>query len=340
MRLQEGRLRLDNDEISFICLTLLVLFVTHIYVGVNAPLVFDNSKGKIVEIKKGMNISEISLLLKKEKVIPEAWVFRLLTRLKPGTVIKAGEYQLDMAAKMNIRQLLDILQQGKTFCRKVTIPEGCTIRQIAGIFAESGMADGKKFVEVANDPNLARRLGIHAESLEGYLFPDTYCFSKGLSEKSIIETMVARFRKIILPEWEERSREMGFDLHQVITLASLIEKETSVKEEKPLISAAYHNRLRDGMRLQCDPTVIYFMESFGGNLTREHLLIDSPYNTYRRYGLPPGPIANPGKDSIRAALYPVKIGYRYFVSKNNGTHKFSYTLKEHNRAVEKYQKRR
>jgi UPF0755 protein len=341
MRSHGGHLRLDNDEISFICLTLLVLFVIHIYVAVTAPLVFDGTKGKIIEIKKGMNISEISLLLKREQVIHEAWIFRLLTRVKPGAVIiKAGEYQLDSAIRMNTLQLLEVLQQGKTLCRKVTIPEGCTIRQIAEILAEHGIADREKFVEVANDPNLARRLGIHAQGLEGYLFPDTYCFDKGSSEKSMIVTMVARFRKIIRPEWEARSRDMGFDLHHVITLASLIEKETAAKEEKALVSAAYHNRLREGMRLQCDPTVIYSMESFCGNLTREHLSIDSPYNTYRRYGLPPGPIANPGEDSIMAALYPAKIGYRYFVSKNNGTHQFSFTLKEHNRAVEKYQKRR
>lgn len=341
MRLHEGHFRLDNSEISFICLTLLVLFVIHIYVTVTAPLAFDDFKGKIIEIKKGMSISEIYLLLKREKIIPEAWVFRMLTRLKSGKVIiKAGEYQLDSSMKVNMLQLLEILQEGKTICRKVTIPEGYTIRQIAEILAERGVADKKKFIEAASDPNLIRRLGIHAESLEGYLFPDTYCFSKGLSEKLIIETMVARFRKIILPAWEDRCREMGFDLHQIVTLASLIEKETSVKEEKPLVSAAYHNRLREGMRLQCDPTVIYSLESFEGNLTREDLSVDSPYNTYRVYGLPPGPIANPGEDSIRAALYPVKIGYRYFVSKNNGTHQFSYTLKEHNKAVEKYQKRR
>lgn len=333
-------MRLDNDEISFTCLTLAVLFAIHIYVSVTAPLVFDVPKGKIIEIKRGMNIREISLLLRREKVIHQAWVFMLLTRLRPGMVIKAGEYQLDSTAKINTLQLLDILQEGKTICRKVTIPEGCNIRQIAAILAEHGIVDEEKFAKAANDPNLARRLGIHSRSLEGYLFPDTYCFSKGLPERFVIETMVARFHKIIPPEWEARSREMGFDLHQIITLASLIEKETSVKEEKFLVSAAYHNRLRDGMRLQCDPTVIYSLKSFDGNLTREHLSIDSPYNTYRIYGLPPGPITNPGEESIKAALYPAKTGYRYFVSKNNGTHQFSYTLKEHNKAVEKYQKRR
>ncbi|MEW5801210.1 MAG: endolytic transglycosylase MltG [bacterium] len=340
MKSQEGYLKLNTYEISFTCLTVLMLFAIHIYGALTVPLVIDNPKGKIIEIQKGMSITEISYLLKKEKIIRDVWLFNLLTRLKPGMIIKAGEYKLDSAMKLNTLHLLDILQEGKTVCHKVTIPEGCTIRQVAGILAGRDLADQEKFIEVANDPNLARQLGIEADSLEGYLFPDTYYFSKGLPEKSVAEAMVARFHKAIPLEWEERCREMEFNLHQIITLASLIEKETSMQEEKPLISATYHNRLRDGMRLQCDPTVIYSLGSFNGTLTREHLSIDSPYNTYRICGLPPGPIANPGADSIRAALYPVKVGYRYFVSKNNGTHQFSCTLKEHNKAVGKYQKRR
>lgn len=330
--------RIGKGTITFIGLTLLILFVIHVYGALTVPVYFDDPDGKTIEIKKGMNISEISLLLKKEKIIRDVWLFKLLTRVRYGTVIKAGEYRMDSA--INILQLIGILEHGKALCHKVTIPEGYTIRQIAEILAERGLADPEKFIETANDPALARQLGIQAESMEGYLFPDTYCFTKGLPEKLIIEAMVLRFQKVIPREWEEQAREMGFDFHQIVTLASLIEKETSRKEEKPLVSAAYHNRLRDGMRLQCDPTVIYSLASFGGNLTKEHLSIDSPYNTYRIYGLPPGPIANPGKDSIRAALYPIKIGYRYFVSRNNGTHEFSFTLKEHNRAVEKYQKRR
>jgi len=340
MKFLEGYGRiLGKGTIPFIGLTLLVLFIIHIYGALRMPLSFAPPEGKIIEIKKGMPISEISLLLKKEKIIREAWLFKLLTRIKYGTLIKAGEYRLTPA--INLLQLLDILQHGKSICHRVTIPEGYTIRQIAAILADHGLADREKFIKAANDPALARKLGIQAESLEGYLFPDTYYFTKGVSEKVIIEAMVLRFNQVIPKEWKVRSREMGFDFHQIVTLASLIEKETSRLEEKPLISAAYHNRLREGMRLQCDPTVIYSLAaSFSGNLTKEHLSIDSPYNTYRVYGLPPGPIANPGKDSIQAALYPVKIGYRYFVSKNDGTHYFSYTLEEHNRAVEKYQKRR
>jgi len=237
-------------------------------------------------------------------------------------------------------QLLAILEQGKIFCHKITIPEGYTIYQIADLLAAKGLAKRENFINLATDPNLAKELGIQAKTLEGYLFPDTYYFNKGLSEKVIIKTMVNRFYSLMKPEWKEQSHKLGLTFHQVITLASLIEKETSNKEEKPIISAVYHNRLKAGIRLQCDPTVIYCLKNFNGKLRKEDLLIDSPYNTYKRYGLPPGPIANPGLDSIQAALYPAKVGYQYFVSKNDGTHYFSYTLKEHNRAVLRYQKKR
>ena len=253
-------------------------------------------------------------------------------------IIKAGEYQL--TSRMNMLHLLDTLQQGKVLCHKVTIPEGYVIRQTAELLAGQDLVNKEKFIKAAGDQKLAKEFGLQADTLEGYLYPDTYYFSKGLSEKSIITTMVERFKSIIQPEWKKRCRKMGFTLHQIVTLASLIEKETYKKEEKPIISAVYHNRLQDGIRLQCDPTVIYTLENFNGNLTKKDLLIDSPYNTYRQYGLPPGPIANPGEESIRAALYPAEKDYRYFVSKNNGSHQFSRTLKEHNRAVFKYQKRR
>ena len=241
---------------------------------------------------------------------------------------------------MNMLHLLQSLEQGKILCHKVTIPEGFIIWQIAGLLADQGLANKEKFIALASDQNMTKEFGLQAKTLEGYLYPDTYHFSKGLSEKSIITTMVQRFKSIIRPEWKKRCRDMDFTLHQIVTLASLIEKETSKRDEKFVVSAVYHNRLQQGIRLQCDPTIIYSLKNFNGNLTNKHLLIDSPYNTYRNYGLPPGPIANPGEESIQAALYPAKKDYCYFVSKNDGTHHFSRTLKEHNKAVYKYQKRR
>ncbi len=327
----------SKSGIIFIFLTLLVLFVTHIYVTVTMPIVNNSSEKKIIAIPKGMNIEQVAVLLKKEGVIKDIYLFKILTRMRRGMIIKAGEYQLD--SRVNMLQLLNILQHGRMFCHRVTIPEGYTIWQIAGLLAREGLADKERFINLACDSGLAKSFGILGDTVEGYLFPDTYYFSRGVSEESIIATMIERSQDMFLSDWCERSREMGFTPHQIITLASLIEKETSSKEEKTIVSAVYHNRLSDGIKLQCDPTVVYGLSDFDGHITKEHLLIDSPYNTYRYAGLPPGPIANPGQDSILAALYPAEVIYRYFVSRNDGTHYFSYTLKEHNQAVYKYQKR-
>ena len=192
----------------------------------------------------------------------------------------------------------------------------------------------------AHDPELIKRWKIPNDSLEGYLFPDTYYFHKGASALDVAGSMLEQFKHNISPEWRERADALGFSMHQIITLASLIEKEAGVATERPIISAVYHNRLRNNIRLQCDPTVIYAIPNFDGNLTRKHLRLDSPYNTYRYRGLPPGPIANPGRASIEAALYPADVDYQYFVSRNDGTHQFSTTLRQHNNAVIKYQKRR
>jgi len=174
-------------------------------------------------------------------------------------------------------------------------------------------------------------------SLEGYLFPDTYLFTKGTSEKEIITKMVTTFKEIAVSEIIANAEKVGLTPHQVVTLASLVEKETSLKEEKGLVASVFHNRLKIGMRLQCDPTVIYAIKDFDGNIRKTDLMIDSPYNTYRYAGLPLGPIANPGLDSIRGVLYPVQSNYLYFVATKQGGHYFSTNIKDHNRAVTKYQ---
>jgi len=286
MKYDKGQV--SRGVVSFIFLTILALFVTHIYTTLNLPI-FNNPEKKIIEIPKGMTINEISFLLKKEKIIKNIWLFKLLTKIRWGMIIKAGEYQL--TSSMNMLHLLQTLEQGKILCHKVTIPEGFIIWQIAGLLADQGLANREKFIALASDQNMTKEFGLQTKTLEGYLYPDTYHFSKGLSEKSIITTMVQRFKSIIRPEWKKRCRDMDFTLHQIVTLASLIEKETSKREEKFVVSAVYHNRLQQGIRLQCDPTIIYSLKNFNGNLTKKHLLIDSPYNTYRNYGLPPGPIA-------------------------------------------------
>jgi UPF0755 protein len=183
-------------------------------------------------------------------------------------------------------------------------------------------------------------MGITADTLEGYLFPDTYYFPSGLESKSIITAMVKQFRIAFKPEWQTRAEELGMSVHEVVTLASIIEKETGAPEERPLISSVFHNRLKKGMRLETDPTVIYGIPDFDGNIKRRHLNTYTPYNTYKIKGLPPGPIASPGAAALEAALYPAQSKYLYFVSKKDGTHQFSATIKEHNAAVRKYQLRK
>ncbi len=195
------------------------------------------------------------------------------------------------------------------------------------------------FIKTATDPVLARKNGIEAATFEGYLFPDTYFFPQEVAMEQIISTMVNRFWSVFTPEWKVRAKDLGFTVHQIVTLASIIEKETGAAFERPIISSVFHNRLKKKMRLESDPTVIYGINNFDGNLTRNHLSTHTPYNTYKIKGLPAGPIANPGRASLEAALYPEKSVFIYFVSKKDNTHYFSTTLKEHNQAVRKYQLR-
>jgi UPF0755 protein len=180
-------------------------------------------------------------------------------------------------------------------------------------------------------------MGIQAESLEGYLFPDTYYFPRNTPIDRIIQTMLDRFNTVFTPAWADRARGIGLSRHQVVTLASIIEKETGAAGERPLIASVFHNRLARGMRLQSDPTVIYGIEDFDGNLTRAHLETPTPYNTYQVAGLPPGPIASPGRAALEAALFPEETDYLYFVARGDGTHQFSTRLDEHNEAVRRYQ---
>ncbi len=189
------------------------------------------------------------------------------------------------------------------------------------------------------DASLAKGNGINADTFEGYLFPDTYHFPGDVQAEKIIQAMVKRFHAVFTPEWRTRAETLGFTVHQAVILASIVEKETGDPSERPVISSVFHNRLKRNMRLESDPTVIYGIKNFNGNITRKDLKRKTPYNTYRIKGLPAGPISNPGKESIRAVLYPANTRFLYFVSKKNGTHAFSTNLADHNRAVRQYQLR-
>ena len=188
------------------------------------------------------------------------------------------------------------------------------------------------------DEGFAASHNIDGPSTEGYLFPDTYVLSKGMGARQILDLMINRFWQVF--NSLVQGRDLPMSIREIVTLASIVEKETGLAEERPVIASVFLNRLKKRMRLESDPTVIYDLKDFDGNLTKKHLQAPSPYNTYRHLGLPPGPIANPGRASLEAVLKPAQTSYLYFVSKNDGSHFFSSTLKEHNRAVVRYQKRR
>ena len=293
---------------------------------------------KHVHIRPGMSFAQILELLEKNRLIQNPWLFHLQARLRGGaTSIQAGVYALK--ASMSPREIYRHLSEGRVARRTFTIPEGYNVREIARTIHRAKLADEEEILRLARDPSFLRELKISAASIEGYLFPDTYQFPVGASSKKILGFMVRTMRKKFSPALREQAKAMGFTMHQALTLASIIEKETSLGSERPLIAAVFMNRLKRRMRLQSDPTVIYGLPRFDGNITKKDLRYDSPYNTYRHRGLPPGPIASPGLESIKSALNPAKVKYLYFVATKEGGHRFSRTYREHRRAVNRYQRR-
>ena len=291
-------------------------------------------------VESGKGIQSIAQDLKEEGIIKKTWPFLLGYKLyfSPKS-LKAGEYELSLP--VSTKKILTILSEGKVFFHPVTIPEGLTRREIAQHLESFGIIEEEDFLEVCSRTGLLGSYDIEAENLEGYLFPETYHLSRGISAETIITTLVTQFKTVFTEEWRQRAIEINMTPRKVVILASLIEKETSFPEERKLVSAVFHNRLRIRMKLDCDPTIIYAMKELGiyeGRLLKRHLKFESPYNTYLRRGLPPGPICNPGQAALEAALYPSDDKYIYFVSKNDGSHVFSRTFNEHQRAVRKYQR--
>lgn len=292
----------------------------------------------IVLIPEGSTFQQVAALLKNEQLIRSRSAFLLLGKTRDiDRKIRPGEYELD--AGMSPQDILTKLLAGRVVLHPVTIPEGYSLTQIAEVLAAQQVTDTKEFTKLVRDRTFISTLGIEADSLEGYLFPETYSFAKGTKAREVIKAMVDGLHRVWGAELQEQAARMKMSLHQVLTLASVIEKETGAKEERELIAAVFHNRLRKKIPLQSDPTVIYGLPAFDGNIHKRDLSVMSPYNTYRVQGLPPGPIASPGAHSLHAALFPAQASYLYFVSRNDGTHQFSSTLAEHNQAVEKYQKR-
>lgn len=297
----------------------------------------DHKRSQIFQVKKGMNLKQVAYALSEKQLIRSPSSFRLVAYLqRKQNKIKAGEFKL--SPSMPPMELLNQITSGQAILYPVTIPEGYRISEIADLLARKGLADKNRFIQAAENKKLINALSIPSGSLEGYLFPETYHFSKNSTEKKFVSTMLTTFKeKVLRPEYIQRASELGMTFHETITLASIIEKETGQPRERNVISSVFHNRLRKKMRLQSDPTVIYALPRFDGNIHKKDLSVNSPYNTYRNGGLPPGPIASPGLYAIQAALYPSQTNHLYFVSRKDGSHQFSKNLKDHNRAVQKYQ---
>ncbi len=302
------------------------------YRAFTAPEVF-------VELPAGLGVSAIGERLTDAGIVPDPWTFRLAAHLAGvDRRLQAGEYRFAEAATP--KDVASRLARGDVYTHPITFPEGLTAAEMADLFGKSGLGAAADFRAAARDTALIADLDPDAETLEGYLFPSTYALPRRAGATGTVQAMIAEFNRAFDARLRLDAAARSMTPRDVVTLASIIEKETARPEERPIVSAVYQNRLRIGMPLQCDPTVIYAMMLAGtwnGNIRRADLEMDSPYNTYRHAGLPPGPIASPGKSSMEAAVHPADVKYLYFVSRNDGTHVFATTLEEHNRNVAKYQ---
>ena len=292
------------------------------------------------EVLSGQSVSAIARELKDNKIIKRTWPFLGGYRLffSPAS-LKAGEYSFLLP--LSTKDVLSILIEGHIILHSVTIPEGLTRSEISEHLNSQYSIDKDSFLHSSLNTKLIYELDKEAKDLEGYLFPETYHFPKDTTADKIVSSLIDQFKKTFSDEEKGRAEELGMTIREVVILASIIEKETSLPGERSLVSAVFHNRLRIGMKLDCDPTIVYALKQAGkykGRLYTKDLKLDSPYNTYLNRGFPPGPIANPGQASLKAALYPADVKYLYFVSRNNGSHQFSLTFREHQNAVNKYQK--
>lgn len=333
-------LKIVRNALILAALILLIFiswFSFHFYFPNKGPA------GEILfEVKKGDTASGIAHLLREKGVIRQKTIFILGYRLfySPQS-IKAGEYAIRFPK--STKEILGLLIEGQVVLHPITIPEGLTRQEIALHLKTAASIGYDDFLNATARVQSIDDMDPKAGNLEGYLFPETYHFSRDFTVEDLVTAMVSHFRDVFNREWQARADELGLTVREVVILASLIEKETSLSEERAVVSSVFHNRLNKGMKLDCDPTIIYALKQegrFKDRLRTKDLRYDTPYNTYLYPGLPPGPIANPGRGSIRAALFPADTNYFYFVSKNDGSHHFSHTFREHQNAVIKYQKRR
>jgi UPF0755 protein len=310
-----------------------------VFERVSAPYRGYGGVEQFVDLVPGDGTQVIGRKLVDAGVVRDRWVFRLaLWRSNAARRLMAGEYRFDRP--MTPLEVVEKLARGDVYLRAITFPEGLNITEMSRLFESHGFGPASDFVKAARRAELIHDLDPAARDLEGYLFPETYTLSRRAGAPELVRLMVARFHQVFSPDLGQAAASHGLSVRQAVTLASVVEKETARLEERPTVAGVYLERLRIGMALQCDPTVIFALQIAGryrGNLTKDNLAFDSPYNTYRYRGLPPGPIAAPSRTSLEAAASPAATSYLYFVSRNDGSHEFARTLDEHNRNVFKYQ---
>ncbi len=322
-----------KSSITIGSLLSIVTFIIYVFLNILVPL---NIKKPVeVYVKKGMTFSETVQRLQEQGLIRDKNIVLLLGRItRIDRKIKTGLYEF--SGTVSPLKVINALISGRVVEFDVTIPEGYNIRQIARTLDAAGIITEEEFFRLAHNREFLDSMNIDAPSIEGYIFPDTYSFPGGMPPGDVLKRLVAEMRRHFTPEMRDRAEALGLTEREVLTLASIIEKEARVDDERPLISAVFHNRLKRGMPLQSDPTSIYGFKDPPGVITTKDLKRESPYNTYVIRGLPPGPIASPGLKSIMAALYPADVPYLFFVSDNNGRHRFSTTEAEHRKAVMLY----
>jgi UPF0755 protein len=293
----------------------------------------------IFRVEPGQPLAAVTRNLEIEGLIRSSLATEWLARLRGlAGELRSGEYRLSPALRSG--QILEKIAEGRVATWEVALPEGFNAVQIGERLAQTGLVDFDAWLAAVHDPTLATALGVEGGTLEGYLFPETYRLPRGLAAAQVAKVMVEQFHAVWQPI-APLAAERGLSMREVVTLASIIEKESGVPEERPLIASVFQNRLARRMRLESDPTVIYGIPDFDGNLRRRDLEnTENPYNTYRISALPPGPIASPGAEALRAVVEPAESDYLYFVSRNNGTHIFSRTYREHVIAVNEFQRRR
>jgi UPF0755 protein len=294
---------------------------------------------QMVTIPPGASTRAIGDRLVEAGVVRDTIVYRVaIWRSGEARKLKAGEYRFDRP--MRVDEVIGKIARGEVDQIAITFPEGLTIREMASIYETHGLGTAAAFTDATRDLSLVQTIDPDARDLEGYTFPDTYNVSHSITAPQLVQLMVERFTKVLTPELRDAAAARGLTVRRLVTLASIVEKETARADERPLVASVYSNRLRIGMPLQCDPTLIYALQRAGrynGNIRKDDLQFDSPYNTYRYPGLPPGPIAAPGRASLEAAAHPGDSDFLYFVSRNDGSHEFARNLEQHNRNVQKFQ---